>query len=223
MSSFFSRDLWAYRKTRFPAWLAILLPLVLVVAALREKALQFGQLAIAFTMALLLVLEFRLWDDLCDVELDRISHPERVLCRVTTLQPVWALCGLLMAINVGCAWLARGWWAAATLAGLHGLLAAWYGCRGRSHRPVSHYHVVLLKYPVFVWILGGIRPADAFDPRLFLSAALVYLGLCLYEVAHDGQLRRLRMAQICLAIESVLLAALGCWAFLSFGWFRSWP
>jgi 4-hydroxybenzoate polyprenyltransferase len=211
-------------KTRFPAWLAVLLPLALVLAALREKASHLVQFAIAFAMAFLLVLQFRLWDDLCDVERDRVEHSERVLGRSAALWPFWGLFGLLMAINLFLAALVRGSWAAAMLLGTHVLLAAWYGARSQlPWLPVVNYHIVLLKYPLFVWMLGAISAADIFNPRHFISAALVYLALCIYEVAHDRQLWQLRAAQFCLAVECVLLAALGCWAFLSGGWLRFWP
>jgi 4-hydroxybenzoate polyprenyltransferase len=216
--------LWAYLKTRFPAWLAILLPLVLVLAALRERVSLSVQFAAAFGMAVLLVLEFRLWDDLSDVERDRHVHPQRALCRSASLRPFWGLVFLLMAFNFCLAMLVRGWWAAAMLLGLHILLAAWYAWRERARwRPVANYHVVLLKYPLIVWMLGAITAADIGDPPLLCSAAMVYLSLCIYEVAHDGQLRQLRAARICLAVESVLLAAVGCWALLSLEWLRFWP
>jgi 4-hydroxybenzoate polyprenyltransferase len=224
LSSSLSRDLLEYAKTRFPAWLAALLPLVLVLAALRGRVSFSAEFAIAFTMALLLVLEFRLWDDLCDVNRDRRVHPERVLCRSASLRPFWGLALVLMALNFGLAALVRGRWAAAVLLGLHVLLAAWYGWRGPANgRPILNYHVVLLKYPVIVWMLGAIAAADINDPPLWISAAMVYLALCIYEVVHDRQLRQARSAQICLAVESVLLAAVGCLVLLSAGWLRFQP
>jgi hypothetical protein len=210
--------------SRFPAWLALLLPLGLALAALREKASHFAQFAISFTMALLLVFELRLWDDLCDVDRDRSEHPERVLGGSASLWPFWALVGLLMAINFALAILLRGWLVAAMLLGLHVLLAAWYGVRSQTPwLPVVSYHVVVLKYPVIVWMLGALTAADLVGPPLLLSAAMVYLILCIYEVAHDKQLRQLRSAQFIAAVEFVLLVALGCWAILSAGWLRLPP
>jgi len=221
LSSSLSRDLCEYLKTRFPAWLAVLLPLLLVLAALRERVSFSAQSAAAFGMALLLVLEFRLWDDLCDVQRDRHLHPKRVLCQSNSLRPFWALLVLLTAINFGLAVLVRGWWAATMLLGLHVLLAAWYGWREHAKwRPVVNYHFVLLKYPLIVWMLGAITAADIVDPPLVFSASIVYLGLCIFEVAHDGQLRQLRGAKTVMAVESLLLAAVGCLAFLSAGWYR---
>src|SRR4029453_16720699 len=110
-----------------------LLPLVLVLAALQQKSSSSADFAVAYTMALLLVVEFRLWDDLCDVEVDRLEHPDRVLCQLASLGPFWGLVILLAVINFGLAVIVRAWWAAAPLMGLHVLLAVWYGW-GRADR-----------------------------------------------------------------------------------------
>jgi hypothetical protein len=213
----------AYLKTRFPIWLALPLPLVLMLAALRARSIDPAQAAIALGMALLLVLELRLWDDLCDVPLDRQTHPERVLCRTASLRTFWDLFSLLAAINLSLAWLLRGWWAAALLLGLHLLLAAWYGWRGTTNcQPVTNYHVVLLKYPIIVGVLGAATDTQFLSAPLALAASIVYLAMCILEVAHDARLRQLPTARICLAVESLLLAALGCWALSSAAWPSFW-
>jgi 4-hydroxybenzoate polyprenyltransferase len=211
--------LWAYFRTRFPPWLALLLPLLLVVAALQQRILSPALAAVAFGMAFLLMLELRLWDDLCDLPHDRQIHPERILCQSRSLWPFWGLLVLLATINSGLAAVLRGWWAAALLLGLHALLAAWYGLRDRMKwGPVTNYHVVLLKYPAIVWILGATKAADLTSTPLALSAAAVYLTMCLIEAGHDPSLRQLRSAQICLAVECLLLAAVGCLAVSTAGW-----
>jgi hypothetical protein len=107
---------------------------------------------------------------------------------------------------------------------MHVLLAAWYGVRRQIQwLPVVNYHVMLLKYPVIVWMLGALTVTDFVGPPLLLAAAMAYLALCIYEVAHDKQLRQLRRAQIIAAVESVLLVALGCSSFLPAGWLRLPP
>lgn len=217
MWSALSRDLWAYLRTRFPVYLVVGLPLLLALAALRERARSPVELVVTLAMALLLVLELRLWDDLRDVDFDRQVHPERVLCQTASLRPFWQVFYLLVAINLGLAALVRGWWGAGLLLGLHALLAVWYGWRGTSYlRPVLNYHVVLLKYPVIVWLLGAESAASS---SLWIPALSVYLALCIWEPLHDAVLRRLRGAQICLAVECLLLAAVGCWAVS----FAHWP
>jgi len=76
------------RGSVFPAWLVLLLPLVLVLATLREKAASPAEFAAAFVMAACLIFELRLWDDLSDLELDRQLHPERRLVPVGVLAAV---------------------------------------------------------------------------------------------------------------------------------------
>ena len=64
------------------------------------RAVRFNaETAAAYVMALLLVLELRLWDDLCDLELDRQIHPDRVLCQSASVRPFLGLFFILMAIN----------------------------------------------------------------------------------------------------------------------------
>ena len=175
-------------------------------------------------MALLLVFELRLWDDLCDVDFDRQAHPERVLCQAASVRPFWRAFFVLAAINFGLAQLFRGFWAVAILVGLHLLLACWYGLRGAPNSaPIMNYHVVLLKYPVVVWMLGAQTAAELLSASLAISAVMVYVGLCVFETLHDGRLWRLPLTRVCLAVEFVLLAALGCWAVSSAGWLLRWP
>jgi hypothetical protein len=105
---------------------------------------------------------------------------------------------------------------------LHVLLATWYGCRHLvSLGAFANYHVVLLKYPLIVLMLGAATAADVFVPPLLISAGLVYLALCAYEVLHDARLRALHGARICLAVDCLLFAAVGCLAVLSAVWFHS--
>lgn len=166
---------------------------------------EFG---IALGMAVLLVSEFRLWDDLCDREQDCREDSSRVLCRAESLRPFVALLLLLAAVNFGLVAWQRFWPSLAMLLALHGFLAAWYAVRGRFHLgPVFNYQVVLLKYPAFGFVLGSGPGVTSFAP-LFPSLAVVYLGLCIAEVLHDKRLRVWRSAWICLGLELLLLAGI---------------
>src|SRR4051812_43749345 len=101
LSSSPRRDLLEYISTRFPPRIALLLPLMLVLFALRERIVNPRECALGFVIALLLVLELRLWDDLCDRECDRHNHPERLLCRTESVRPFLVLLSLLMMLNFG--------------------------------------------------------------------------------------------------------------------------
>ena len=221
MSSSPSGILLAYIRTRFPAWLALLLPLLLALLASRERIVMPLEFAAAYLLALLLVFELRLWDDLFDREIDRQQHPDRVLCRAASVRPFLGLLFVTTAINFVLTAVLRPWWSLVALLALHLFLAIWYHVRDQTLAGrIANYHVVLLKYPVIIWILGARTVTDCASPPLLFSLAAAYLGLCVYEVAHDASLRKLRVARICLAVESLLLAAVGCLAAYSAGWLR---
>lgn len=224
MSSSTSGNLWAYVRERLPAWLALLLPCMLVFAALREKVLVPAQLVPAFVMAALLVFELRLWDDLSDLELDRRLHPQRVLCRASVVRPFLNLLFVLITINFTLVAILRAWWGTAPLVTLHVLLAGWYASRNMiASGSLANFHVVLLKYPLIVLILGATSAAEISSPLLLISAALIYLVLCLYELMHDTRLWGMPGARLCLAVDCLLLAAVGWLAFRSDVWFRHSP
>ncbi len=208
----------AYVRTRLPASRLGPLVIALLLASLAgEPVPGLATLLRRIGLAVSLVLQCRIWDDLVDRERDRQRHPDRVLVSAGRLESIHALLGAAVAASV--ALLAWGPHPAPRLL-VWGLLALglglWYGAgRRRWPHPVVHYHVVLAKYPVFVYLLGGAtgRPL----PRL--SAALsVYFALCVYEVLHDpettaapGARRALRMAVVGLLAASVLLAASLVW------------
>lgn len=215
MSNYFSRDLLLYLKQRLFAWPVCLLPCLISAAAL----VPYGPVALfpvveTFLLAVLLVFEFRLWDDLVDRQQDQQQHPERVLCQTTHVrifqQLVVIVAVIVSAILAG---LLR-WEALSLLLLLHVVIASWYLWRGQLRwGPVTHYHVVLLKYPMFVWVLGNFANENR-TAALLTSSAVVYLMLCAYEALHDRQLRSLRTARVMLALELALLPiaiTIGLW------------
>src|SRR5262249_19610484 len=185
-----------------------LLALGLVVASLAGDSLPgVGALVRRVGLAVSLLLQFRIWDDLTDRERDRQRHPERILACARALGPVQRLGGAAAAASV--ALLATGpepVWRLAVYAvlvlGLHG----WYTVSRRVWTaPLLHYHLILAKYPVFVWLLGGdtTRPL----PRL-LAALAVYFALCAYEVLHDPDTAAIPGARWALHAELVALVAI---------------
>jgi 4-hydroxybenzoate polyprenyltransferase len=153
-----------------------------------------------------LLVQFRVWDDLADRERDRRRHADRALPAASRLGPFHALWGA--AAGASAALLAAGPAAGTRLAGygLLGLgLALWYARGARRWTwPVLGYHVVLAKYPVFVYLLGGdvMRPA----PRL-LAMLASYLALCVYEVLHDPETARAAGARCALRVEAGALVS----------------
>ena len=64
---------------------------------------------------------------------------------------------------------------------LDAAVAAWYALRPR-HRSVVGDLFLLLKYPVFVVILGGSWPLTPLEAFAALS---IYAAACVFEVWHD--------------------------------------
>ena len=194
MSSSSSADLRAWGRERFQLRrfgpLALVLALAASAGAGRPRVERLGRDAL---LALLLLLQFRLWDDLADLPRDRVDHPERVLCRAATHGPFRAAMvgsagasALLLARSSG----HRGPAALARLLGFAALnagLFAWYAGPGRRRSGTAlGARIVILKYPAFVALLrGSDRPAGV---ALALACAGVYLALCAHELLDDGRL-----------------------------------
>ena len=172
----------AYLAERFS--LRVFVPMAVVIAgAASGGALSGARLILDAAFALLLLAQFRSWDDLADRGRDAVSHPDRVLLRAMSTAPLVAFSGALATLNI-CLAIERdaSGVAVAVLVGLIGVLGAWYSLR--TVRRAAGEHLLLSKYPAMVIVVAGARVLSA--PVTILSAALaVYLGVCLYEVWHD--------------------------------------
>ena len=72
-----------YRYERFP--LTLFVPVILFLAIPILVAGEAAARAKALTTLLVLLFQFRLWDDLSDLKTDRLEFPERVLSRASSL------------------------------------------------------------------------------------------------------------------------------------------
>jgi hypothetical protein len=131
----------------------------------------------------LLLLAFRLWDDLEDRDRDSRLHRGRVLVQ-SSPAPFWRALALLSVAAVALPIVASRPLAASGAVLL--LAAGWIAYRTlRPHVPERAWsqQVVLLKYPAFVCLVtafaGVPRPS-----RLWLAALVAYVGACAYEFAH---------------------------------------
>jgi hypothetical protein len=89
---------------------------------------------------------------------------------------------------------------------LNATFLLWYrGLRKLCSSTVARYHVVLIKYPVFVYLLC---PGFANFDALLFPAALVYLCCCVHEVLHDCRFHAVRSSFAFLAFEMAALAGL---------------
>jgi 4-hydroxybenzoate polyprenyltransferase len=173
--------LMAYAAERLP--LRLLVPVATLLALASAMAGWPGAAAFAADagIALLLFMQFRLWDDLADRHRDRVRHPDRTLCGAASPLPIVWACLALAVVNLAIA-SARGGVAFWTLAGFHLALGGFYLLRGR--RTAVADHLLLVKYPALVLVLAGPRAAAA--PVATAGAmTAVYLAACAYEAWHD--------------------------------------
>jgi SAM-dependent methyltransferase len=182
-------ELVRYLRERWTGRVALLVPLLagasLVPAPCAGALDLLGRLALAGT----LVLQFRLWDDLADRRRDSIDHPDRVLPRARSLVPFHAALAALLPLNLAVVGLSSPPEALAVLLGVDVAFLAWYGIlRSLVPAPVVRAHVLLLKYPVFVFLLA-FRPDVLVGTPLIATLVLVYVLLCAYEWWHDPRLR----------------------------------
>jgi hypothetical protein len=171
-----------YLSERFT--IRLFVPLALVIAAAASGgAFATTSFALDAAFALLLIAQFRSWDDLADRTRDAVSHPERVVVRATSTAPLVAFSGGLAILNI-CLAVQRdpSGIAVSALVALIGTLGAWYSWR--SGRTAAGDHLLLGKYPAMVVIVAGERVLNA--PAIVFAAALgIYLAVCVYEVWHD--------------------------------------
>ena len=142
-----------------------------------------ARLTAAAGLAALLLLQFRLWDDLEDRDRDRAAHPERVLARTAPAPFRRAL----VAIGLGNLVAVAAAPSVAALTGLVFLDAAFfaaYRLRARASDRVWRFGVLLAKYPVFVGLVAAAAGAPR-TPRLALAMAAMYAAASVYEACHD--------------------------------------
>ena len=172
----------AYLRERFLLWFFGPLALLLAAGA-RGVPNDAAELALTATAGLLLLAQFRIWDDIADRHADAVAHPLRVLVRAGNLAPLRVLGAGLFVINV---WIAIQRDATATsfwlLAALHVALGAFYTLR--RGRTVLGDQLLLAKYPVFIGALAGERLIDS-PGQVALAAAFAYATASVYEAWHD--------------------------------------
>ena len=190
-----------YRTERLPWAMTAIVPLLLAVCAQAGARSNPTTFVVDVLLASLLFAQFRIFDDLADRPRDARIHPERVLARTHTVRPIViaglslaaATLGILLlrtAVRLDSASAVRPSAIGAYLA-LIALLSSWYSLRGE--RTLVGDHLLLTKYPAFVWIVATSRvtlPAPGREPataQLVLSMVAVYLAACVYEALHDDR------------------------------------
>lgn len=189
----------SYWRERFPG--RIFLPVVVFLAVPSLLSAGEGSRLAILLLLLGLVFQFRLWDDLGDVETDRTEFPERVLCRRRSVTPFyWLWLAVAMGVVV-LLWAHRP----LLLAYLVTVTAffLWYLFLAGHAPGVLRYHVVAVKYPIFVYIAAGLS-SESRGPLLVAPMALVYLTFVVYEPLHDPRLHRFAWINVVVGADVAL-------------------
>jgi hypothetical protein len=148
-------------------------------------------LAFAAFRALVLVVMFRVWDDLEDRPFDLDRHPDRVMVNTMRFAPFAVLMASLAIVGVGSVALLRD--APSRILALAiaaGTACVWYGARPIDHRhPVVGSHIVLVKYPLIAYAAAPSLPSSPLHTRPLLVLLALYVLICIYEYADDRELR----------------------------------
>ena len=171
-----------YFRERFP--FALFVPLAAVIAAVVRMGIDsWASFAADAGFAVLLLAQFRLWDDLADRERDRLPHPNRVLVRTDAVTQAVAFCGALGVLNICLAvWRDSSGISVSVLTAINAALAIWY--LARSSRTAAGEHLLLAKYPAIVIVVAGARILVA-PVQVLGFAAVLYVCVCAYEAWHD--------------------------------------
>ncbi len=134
------------------------------------------------TFAVLLLAQFRLWDDLADRSADAIRHPHRVLPRRENVRNYVRLCAVLACANACIAAQRNQPELALALFGV--LSVALTFAYTRTGRSAGTDLLCLAKYPVFVLLVATSRPGASLRVAA-AAAALAFAVACTYELLHD--------------------------------------
>lgn len=156
-------------------------------------------------LAGLLIAQFRLWDDLADIDFDRIHHPRRILVTSRNVRTYFILVAFLAVLNAAIIAALRS---PAQLIAYMLLLAgtatlyrrrAWSGAWR-----LLRTQLVLIKYPVFLYLCAS----DGIPEHLIWGGITTYLLLGLVDLASDTTLRTLPAQRWLLTFELTIFIAI---------------
>jgi len=178
-------DLLRYRGERLPIRLVLTVAVLLAVAVVAISArVDAGTLAINVALNALLFMQFRLWDDLVDVDVDRTRFPDRVLCQPIRLTKFWLTLLVLFAFN-GAVLLLKSRQSVLVFVALNAVFFVWYHARSYFSR-FANVMVVLTKYPVIAFVVAGAPMPQNRTPVIAITS-VVYACACLYEFLHNNR------------------------------------
>ena len=180
-------DLLRYRRERLPSALVFSVAALLTIAAsILSERWPIADGLWNVVLAGFLVIQFRLWDDLNDINNDRISHPDRVLCRLGSHSHFHIVVVILFVLNSIALSLTKSLHAVTVFVVLNVVFLLWYRVLQDCFGTFLHVHFVLTKYPVFAFLLAD-EPLSKNKTSAVLTLAFVYVGACIYEFLHNRQ------------------------------------
>ncbi len=157
--------------------IALLGALLIVLNLVANPDVEAQVLLLRVLTIFVLIVQFRLWDDLADRVYDRVYHPERLLARTTRTLLFWVSLAPLSLASGAMVFLVAGEQGLFTYAALVCLLAAVYAkpLPLLKRRPV-YVQLVLLKYPAFLFMTVPCQSCL----RLSIASLLAYAAVTLY-------------------------------------------
>lgn len=184
----------AYLRERVQA--RVFAPLALLLAGAGwllapATGVDMRELSLTALHALVLVVMFRVWDDLEDRAADVKRHRDRVLVNTRRFAPFVVLMVALAIVGVGSVALLPD--PAPRMLALviaAGVVCTWYGARpAENWNPVVGSHVVLAKYPLIAYAIAPALPGSVLQLRPLSVLLALYLVICVYEYLDDRELR----------------------------------
>ena len=200
-----SKLLSRYLGTRLPMRELVPLAVFLGAAGLGATApAQVSSSIMAVILAMTLILQFRIWDDIADRDQDRVNHPGRVISIAKNINPVITFSGILFSINgLVLVWLHSSALKPMVYLALCIFILAWYRFRPvRFATSLLNSYLVLLKYPVIVWLIVATTTAP---DRILYCLLSVYLIFLIFEVLDDRELQHFPGARLSLISNTLLL------------------
>lgn len=205
LSTSFPRELAAYFTSRLLVGRVVCLWLALSASILilsHEKSLAYAAFGILMIAAL--IVQFRLWDDLVDRDIDAVLHPHRVIVTTDYVRYFARFCYLLtlpVAVFLG---FVSGMLHLIIYGLLLVAISVLYAVPRVKLSKLLRAHLVLLKYPIIIWLCTF--EANPVQWACFSTA--VYLAICMFELFSDASLRNVAAWRVLVLIEVAVLVVL---------------
>ena len=211
------RCLYLYQQERFKLSLFIPLTLYLTVIGLSisPRELAPTQYLSSVILCISLLFLFRLWDDLFDLNFDRIHHPDRILTKQFNLSVFWKFSLLLLLLSFFLIRIQAGQY--------HNAIGFLIFCLiyfivvshlSPKFRGVPGLHQIpLLKYPIYLLFINphflGANKFVITHQWTYLIAVFFVAGI--YEVMHDKDCFSYSVHKAIMVVEYVVLLAFLAW------------